>query len=290
MGAIISTLRDRPLSLAFIVAFVVLYYRRKTTLRAGVDVEAEYKSTKTYYPGTIKKVNEDGTVDVAFDDGDNLGGVDASRVRILNPVVPAAVRGPFLGLTGFLVGDLVDSVYGGKDGKTKSFPGIVSARAGGDSYTITYNDGDVEEGVAARYLSLRRPREKKSYYSKGQGAAYLRKLKDESALHHYWLKCSHDAILEDMELLLDDGVVCNLKDAEITGKAKASDACKKMLQFTKGHLRLTGREAIDTRQLGDGVVLTQVKFKAIMGITVGDQVKWKNRKIIYFRRTRNIDW
>lgn len=39
-------------------------------LKEGMKVEAKYKGKAKYYPGVIKRVNEDGTCDIDYDDGE----------------------------------------------------------------------------------------------------------------------------------------------------------------------------------------------------------------------------
>ena len=57
----------------------------------GARVEGDYGGEGEWYPGTISRVNDDGTYDVAYDDGDHEEAVPRDRVRRFDePEPPAA--------------------------------------------------------------------------------------------------------------------------------------------------------------------------------------------------------
>ena len=69
----------------------------------GSPIEARYRGKRKWYPGTIAKVNGDGTYDIQYVDGDSERGVTAQYVRAAGePAPPAPPREPDAG--GFAVG------------------------------------------------------------------------------------------------------------------------------------------------------------------------------------------
>ena len=50
-------------------------------MEKGEKVEANYGGEGEYYPGKISRVNANGSVDIAYDDGDAEKGVDSKLVR-----------------------------------------------------------------------------------------------------------------------------------------------------------------------------------------------------------------
>ena len=55
--------------------------RRKKERRVGDRVEAKLKGWTQYYPGKIKRVRLDGTIDIIFDDGDTAKEVDTNLLK-----------------------------------------------------------------------------------------------------------------------------------------------------------------------------------------------------------------
>ena len=51
-------------------------------MEAGDRVVGRFNAGASWYPGTIEKVAEDGTVDISYDDGDREKGVQPSLVRV----------------------------------------------------------------------------------------------------------------------------------------------------------------------------------------------------------------
>ena len=48
---------------------------KKDALAVGAAVEARHNGGRKWYPGKISKAHDDGTFDVAYDDGDRESGV-----------------------------------------------------------------------------------------------------------------------------------------------------------------------------------------------------------------------
>jgi hypothetical protein len=64
-------------------------------LTPGQEIEARYKGGKKYYPGTVSAKNDDGTFNIAYDDGDVEEGVWPSMVRARAPVAQDKPSGLF---------------------------------------------------------------------------------------------------------------------------------------------------------------------------------------------------
>lgn len=55
-------------------------------LGEGVVIEAQFQGVEgIWYPGKITRVNDDGTFDVVYDDGDKEYGVEAEHIRVAAP-------------------------------------------------------------------------------------------------------------------------------------------------------------------------------------------------------------
>ena len=65
----------------------------------GAAIEAKVGRWKKYYPGKIANVNENGTYDLVFDDGDKRQGVPDSCIRKRTVTMPVI---PFAGLYSFI--------------------------------------------------------------------------------------------------------------------------------------------------------------------------------------------
>ena len=55
--------------------------KSKPSLQVGLEVEARFKGASSFYPGRIETLNTDGTVDIAYDDGDRESGVPKEFIR-----------------------------------------------------------------------------------------------------------------------------------------------------------------------------------------------------------------
>ena len=116
----------------------------------GDEVEADYAGAGSYFPGTISKVNGDGTYDVAYDDGDSEQAVERRSIRLLSSAAAAAAgaaaaaAGPETAASLFSVGDMVEADYGGEG---TYFPGKISHVNADGTYDVAYDDGDSENAV-----------------------------------------------------------------------------------------------------------------------------------------------
>lgn len=99
-------------------------------LREEDEVEARYNAGKTWFPGRIKRVNDDGTYFVQYDDGDRELRVPAALIR---------KRG------GLKEGDKVEARF--RLG-TRWFPGRVRRVNTDGTVDVAYDDGDMESGMA----------------------------------------------------------------------------------------------------------------------------------------------
>ena len=110
----------------------------------GAKVECRYKGKKRYYPGIIADY-EDGVYAIDYDDGEKESGVSEELIRAVEEApapAPAAPSGKYA------VGAKVEARY---RGKKKWYAGEVT-KVDGDTYSITYEDGDVEDNVAEELI------------------------------------------------------------------------------------------------------------------------------------------
>ena len=110
----------------------------------GAKVECRYKGKKRYYPGIIAAY-EDGVYAIDYDDGEKESGVSEELIRAVEEApapAPAAASGKYA------VGAKVEARY---RGKKKWYAGEVT-KVDGDVYSVTYEDGDVEDGVAEELI------------------------------------------------------------------------------------------------------------------------------------------
>ena len=109
---------------------------RKGKHAAGARVEARYRGKSKFYPGKIAKANDDGSYDIAYDDGESEANVIEALIR---PLGGAGAGGAFA------VGAAVQARY---RGKSKLYPGKVAKDNGDGTYDIDYDDGEKESNVA----------------------------------------------------------------------------------------------------------------------------------------------
>ena len=68
--------------MTMIVAPVVVVVEKSKKRRRGDRVEAKVKGWTKYYGGEISRVNDDGTYDIKFDDGERKRGVKTVRSKV----------------------------------------------------------------------------------------------------------------------------------------------------------------------------------------------------------------
>ena len=104
----------------------------------GMKVEGNYRGRGKWYPGKISAVNDNGTYNIAYDDGENESGLDKELVRVNGSVQ-------------FQVEDTVDGNYRGRG---TWYKGKISKIENSGIYEIKYDDGEVERGVSADFIRL----------------------------------------------------------------------------------------------------------------------------------------
>ncbi|CAM9136941.1 unnamed protein product, partial [Ectocarpus fasciculatus] len=135
--------------------------------RVGDEVEARYKRGRKWYPGVVKRVNRDGTMDITYKDGDSERDVDPSLVRSKGGVsvdslaTSTSASDTARGGSGrsssndFAVGDKVEARFGGR---SRWFRAAVEGKNRDGTYCLLYDDGDLERSVDKRLIrSLVRP-------------------------------------------------------------------------------------------------------------------------------------
>lgn len=100
-------------------------------LAVGDKVSAQWTNGR-WYPGTIGSVNDNGTYDIAFDDGDKRKGVRASQVTYIPPPK-----------TDWKVGDRVQ----GRWTNGRWYNGKVAEVNPDGTFKIAYDDGDVSKAL-----------------------------------------------------------------------------------------------------------------------------------------------
>ncbi|EQC30141.1 hypothetical protein SDRG_12199 [Saprolegnia diclina VS20] len=117
-------------------------HNTETDLVVGTKVEAKYKG-KTYYPGTIAKVNDDESYDIDYDDGEKEKRVDRDYIRIVAaPAKPAPKKSEKKSV--WEAGMSVDARY---KGKSKYYPGKITKVHSDGTVDIDYDDGEKEKRI-----------------------------------------------------------------------------------------------------------------------------------------------
>lgn len=96
----------------------------------GDVVNALYMPGKRWYPGTVNRANDDGTFQVAYEDGDFQDNVDGKFIRKREKQ--------------FEVDDVIEAMY---KGQGRWYKGYVSASNPTGTYNIVYDDGEYEKNV-----------------------------------------------------------------------------------------------------------------------------------------------
>ena len=113
------------------------------TFREGDRVETKIKSK--WVPGKVKRTHKDGTVDVDCSNGEKARRVDAELVRSRD--------GSEDGGSKPRVGDKVRAKY---KGRAKEFPGLIKEAHSDGTYTIKYDDGEIETYVNKKFITVTR--------------------------------------------------------------------------------------------------------------------------------------
>lgn len=117
--------------------------------KLGSLVWVNYRGCGRYYRGVVVDVGSGeeglGLYDIRCDDGDMEMKVPLERIEDFNPAARSA-RGRHALL------DVDSRVWARWRGDRVSYPGIVRRINGDGSYNIEYDDGEMECGVAARYV------------------------------------------------------------------------------------------------------------------------------------------
>jgi len=113
-------------------------------LMVGSRVEVRYKGGRDFFPGTVKDMNnENGTISVAYDDGDFEAAAPRLRVRFPGEREPEVLD----------EGSRCEVMYKGGD---VPYPAVVATCVchsdGSRSYHINYDDGEVENYIKRRQI------------------------------------------------------------------------------------------------------------------------------------------
>lgn len=120
---------------------------RQTQFEAGSRVEARFGGGVAMFAGTVQAVNADGTLAIAYDDGDREDAVPLAFVHALPPRLSDPER-----IRSYLVpGVRVLARFGGG---ADWFPGRILAGDADQGFSIAYDDGDREDGVQLPLVRL----------------------------------------------------------------------------------------------------------------------------------------
>eukprot|EP00903_Cladosiphon_okamuranus_P006154 g6055.t1 len=126
---------------------------RGSKMAKGDKVEARYRGKGTkFYKGKISRVNSDGTLDIAYDDGEKEIGIAVEHVNSLEPPTHGGGGGGGARRNKMGKGDRVEARYRGKG--TKFYKGKISRVNSDDTFDISYDDGDKETGIAKEHVRL----------------------------------------------------------------------------------------------------------------------------------------
>ncbi|CAM9709505.1 unnamed protein product, partial [Ectocarpus sp. 13 AM-2016] len=127
----------------------------------GDEVEARYKRGRKWYPGVVRRVNRDGTMDITYKDGDSERDVDPSLVRSKGGVSVDSLEtsantsdtarggGGRSSSNDFAVGDKVEARFGGR---SRWFRAAVEGKNRDGTYCLLYDDGDLERSVDKKLI------------------------------------------------------------------------------------------------------------------------------------------
>lgn len=103
-----------------------------TPISVADKVHGNYKGRGKWYPGRIKCIRDNGSIDIVYDDGEAETIVDRSLIRRSSRSSP------------LLVNDIIEGNY---KGRGNWYPGKVSQDNGDGTYEIAYDDGESEARV-----------------------------------------------------------------------------------------------------------------------------------------------
>jgi cytidine deaminase len=120
-------------------------------LREGDKIEARYRGRERYFPGTIRRVNRDGTYDVNYDDGEKELSVLATYVRLVGSTSSSSKAVTADSKLTLRQGDKIEARY---KSRARYFPGTIRRANRDGTYDIDYNDGELELGVDPELVRL----------------------------------------------------------------------------------------------------------------------------------------
>eukprot|EP00940_MAST-03C_sp_MAST-3C-sp2_P002666 g2666.t1 len=103
------------------------------TFERGMAVEARYDGRRKWFAGIVRHVNDDGTLDINYDDGDKERGIETQCVR------PKRLS----------KGDAVEARFGRRKLWLR---GKIAAAYDDATYKIVYDSGDAEDEVPHRFV------------------------------------------------------------------------------------------------------------------------------------------
>eukprot|EP00941_MAST-03F_sp_MAST-3F-sp1_P002079 g2079.t1 len=115
-----------------------------TQLECGSRVECNFEGSGEWYKGKIESVNDNGTYNITYDDGDKESNVKKSFIRLLT--VPA---------NDLNIGDRIKARFGGDvpwNDQRDFFPGKIVSINGDGTYAVDFDDGDKQESVKREHI------------------------------------------------------------------------------------------------------------------------------------------
>jgi hypothetical protein len=117
----------------------------KPKFEEGSKVEANYRDRGRFFPGKVRRVREEGTYDIDYDDGENELKVNESNIRSLEVKCPSNDKSKFT------EGSKVEVNFRGKG---RYYPGKIRHDRGDGTYDIDYDDGEIEKQVKESNIRL----------------------------------------------------------------------------------------------------------------------------------------
>jgi ankyrin repeat protein len=119
----------------------------------GDKVEAQFKGKGKFYPGTVTAANDDGTINVTFDDGDKDSNIKPEGFRVVSQITASeAAAQP----SNVKVDDRVEAQY---KGKGKHYPGKVVAINEDGTVEVLFDDGDKDTSVKPENFRIVAPKQ-----------------------------------------------------------------------------------------------------------------------------------